>query len=163
VAGLALLLGRQLSADAQQTLARMLPAESVDMAQLQQAAGAVGIEVTGVAAALEALPNGVRAPKIIHLGHPEHFLVLVRASGEWAQVIDGGVVSVVPLADLRRRYTGHALICSVEASDRSPRLELPEFHYEVTLAGVGQTLEHTFAVTNSGRRELTLAAEDCPG
>jgi hypothetical protein len=126
------------------------------MADIRNVAGSLGIELRGVGASLEALCS-VSGPKIIHLRGPDHFLLLVRASAEWVQLLDSGRVIVVPREEIEKRYSGHALVLQqTEADAGGPKLQLEEFHYPFGIVGVGQTVEHAFAIRNVGDEDLVI-------
>jgi hypothetical protein len=160
---LCVLLGQEFTRERRQHLLQAHPHEETSMLDIRQAAEGLGIELVGVTAAFDELVSEVPGPKIIHLNNPAHLLVMARASPEWVQLLDGGAVVVAPRAEIEKRYSGHALIPEQEENGGGPRLELPEFHYSLGIAGVGQRVEHAFRVTNSGDQDLaiTLQAKGC--
>ena len=157
------LLGRDLTTEPAAQLRQALPDDGASMLQVQQAAEAIGIATTGVRASLDTLVSEVPGPKIIHLADPDHFLVLARADGEWAQVMDGGRPVVVSREELEKRYSGHALVVEIPDADGAPRLELDHFHHTFGIAGIGQKIRHAFTATNTGGRPLTLEGKQGGG
>jgi len=100
LAALAELVGPRIPADKLSAIASAMPETGPSMLDIKQAAEGQGIALKGIAGTLEEVA-GFGGPAIIHLSEPDHFLVLARLSGEWAQVIDSGRVLGVPRAELR--------------------------------------------------------------
>lgn len=139
--------------------ARMLngPQKEMSMLNVAEEAAQCGLCLTPVRASLGALAEGHRAPCILHLNDPGHFVLATRFTEEWVQLLDGGEPLVVPRAELSRRYSGHALVRQVrEGETPSVTVGLDEFCYAVDVLGVGQMIEHSFALTNRGHGELTI-------
>jgi ABC-type bacteriocin/lantibiotic exporter with double-glycine peptidase domain len=163
VVGLAGLLGRDLTEQDRRKVAEALPGPTVDMLQIQEAARLLGLDLRGVEASVDALMGGTPGPSIVHLRNPDHFVVLIRASETWAQLMDGGNLAIRLREYFDERYTGRALVPGLPTTDNGPRLELADFHYETAIAGIGQTIEHVFEMRNAGNRGLELQVKDCPG
>jgi hypothetical protein len=130
------------------------------MRDIADAAQRLAIPLGGVAGSLGDVA-GAGDPAIIHLSDPDHFVVLVRLSGAWAQVVDLGMIACLPRAELETRYSGHALVLADDPAQDGGRVQVEEFHYPFGISGVGQTIEHTFTVTNAGNRPLMVEADDC--
>ena len=157
---LASLLEREPSAEAREGIEGSYPGPTCSMRDIAEAGRRVGIELHGVVGELSEVgaPPG---PAIIHLSEPDHFVVLARLSGEWAQVIDSGAVVAVPRAELEKRYSGRALVLADEAPTDGARAQIEEFHYAFGVSGIGQTVQHTFTVSNVANRPLVVEPDNC--
>ena len=160
LAAFAKLVGAPIPRDRLSAISRAMPDAGPSMLDVKQAAEAQGIALKGIGAGLEEAA-GFGGPAIIHLSEPDHFVVLARLSGEWAQVVDSGAVVAVPRAELEKRYSGHALVLADDRPRDGGRVQIEEFHYALGVSGVGQTVEHTFAVTNAGNGVLMVEPENC--
>jgi len=157
---LAQLIGRPIPDARVPELARAMPETGPSMLDVKRAAEQEGIAVKGVGGSLEEVA-GLKGPAIIHLSDPDHFVVLVRLSDQWAQAIDSGMVAAVPRGELEMRYSGQALVMADEAPKDGGRVEIGEFHWTFGISGIGQTVEHTFVVSNAGNRPLMVEADNC--
>ena len=155
LAALAELVGAPIPADRVSVLAQQMPDAGPSMLDVKQAAEGQGIALKGIGGTLDEAA-GFGGPAIIHLCEPDHFVVLARLSDEWAQVIDSGAVVAVARPELEKRYSGHALVLADEAPTDGGRVQVEEFHYAFGVSGIGQTVEHTFTVTNAGNRALMV-------
>ncbi len=154
------LLGSELSDEQRDALVESHPAEASSLLDIRRAAEMTGLALVGVAAPFDRLADGLPGPKIIHLSDPDHFSVMTRASAEWVQVLDHGEVTALPRQALEKRYSGHALILDQGEFPRGgPRLEAPEFHHTLGIAGVGQEVEHAFTIRNAGDEDLLVHPE----
>ena len=155
------LVGDDLAESQRQALVSGYPAKELSMLDIRRAAEMTGLALVGVAAPFDRLADGLPGPKIIHLSDPDHFSVMTRASAEWVQVLDHGEVTALPRQALEKRYSGHALILDQGEFPRGgPRLEAPEFHHTLGIAGVGQQVEHAFTVRNVGGQELIVHPQE---
>jgi len=139
-----------------------LPGEGASMLQVQEGARVLGLDLLGVEGTLDALA-GVPGPKVLVLVDPPHFAVLVRIDAHWAQLMESARVTSVPRSDIERRYSGRALVVRLAQAEGGPRVQLPKFHHQVALAGIGQTVEGMFELRNTGDRDLELQVQECPG
>jgi len=160
VAALAELVGAPIPTDRLPAISRAMPEAGLSMLNVKQAAEGQGIALKGIGGTLHEAARS-DGPAIIHLSQPDHFVVLARLSGEWAQVIDSGAVVAVARAELEKRYSGHALVLADAAPKHGGRAQIEEFHYSFGISGVGQTVEHTFTVSNVGNQPLMVEPENC--
>jgi hypothetical protein len=79
------------------------------------------------------------------------------------QVFDHGHLEVVPRAEIEGRYTGYALIPELPGDQHGPRAGLSTFHYAFGIAGLGQTVGHSFEIRNEGNVDLVLRSATAPG
>ena len=133
------------------------PTSMLDVITLAQERGLTLRGVKGVLADVLATAWG---PWVAHLDEPNHFLLVLRASPQWIQVLDRGQLRVLERARLEERYSGHALILDqAQFGDGRPCLQVLEFHHEFQVAGVGQTVRHTFTVRNCGAADIQLSGQ----
>jgi len=157
--------GREVRQEQRRAIVESYGAEEASMLDVVAAAQELGLRLAGREMAFAELIQGA-APSIMHLEAPAHFLVLVRSSGAWGQLAEGGRVIVAPLDEIEARYSGHALILDQsQFPEGGPRLDLPEFHYPFGIMGVGQKVEHAFEFRNTGGEDLTISpqASGCGG
>jgi hypothetical protein len=157
---LALLQGREPSPASQRAISQAYPAPTCSMQDIVDAAEQMTTALRGVAGTLEDVA-GLGGPAIIHLSEPDHFVVLARLSSEWAQVIDSGSVLAVLREELEQRYSGHALVLADPPPADAGRAQVAAFHHAFGVSGVGQTVEHTFTVSNTGNRPLMVEPDSC--
>ena len=153
------ILGRDLDTQQRSRLESMLPRQTCSMLDIKTAAETVQVHLAGVRASLSEL-SATPGPKILHLQHPDHFIVAARASQDWVQLLDGRRVIVVAREGIERRYSGEALIVKLDPEALvGPRLQLDEFHYPFGIAGVGQEVHHAFQLGNAGDQDLVVSLQ----
>lgn len=164
ICDLCALLGQPLDADQKDGLARATAGAETSLLALQQACSQLDLDLVGVQATLRELDR-LPGAKIIALGAPAHFTVLIRANDEWAQLMDGGRLMLVRSQALSERYTGYALVVSDLGQRDGPHLALDGFYYDAGWSSVGAMQTRLFRVRNTGKEELTLKADagSCAG
>ncbi len=76
-------------------------------------------------------------------------------------MVDSGRVLGVSRDELGKRYSGHALVLADEPPKDGGRVQVEEFHHAFGISGIGQTIEHTFMVSNVGNRPLMVEPDNC--
>ena len=155
------LVGRDLAPEQVAGISKAHPDAEWSMLEIKRVAADLGVTLVGVRATVAELRDRV-LPAIIHLEDPMHFVVLARVSPEHAQLVGTAQPTVIPRAELDRRYSGHALILpDREEPQGGPRLRVDDFHYGFGTARVGQEVERAFKITNAGDEDLVVALQAC--
>jgi len=134
----------------------------VTMADVKNMGQTLGIDLTGVKAALDELLQA-QQPAIVHLKEPDHFIVVLDGCADLIRLLPGPHTRVI-VADrkeIEKRFDGYALILKDKPPPDGPRIKLPEPDFAFRVAGFGQQLEHSFEFTNGGTSPLTVTVASC--
>ncbi len=130
------------------------------LAQVKSMAAKAGIETQGVKTTLQSLLDA-QQPAIVHLRAPDHFALLLDGTSQWVRVMEStdNFVSVVPRAEIEKRFSGFALQTTAKELANGPKVNLQESDFHFGVSGVGQKVEHSFRLTNSGQSDLKVSVQ----
>ncbi|NLO74322.1 MAG: DUF1573 domain-containing protein, partial [candidate division WS1 bacterium] len=149
------LMGHDIDMAQRQALWEMVAGESASMLDIRNAAGRFGVALVGVKAEYAELA-GIVGPVLVHLSNPGHFVVVLRQSRDWMQVIDEDRVCVLPRGELEKRYSGHAMVVRREYVGPRAQFEVDDFQHDFGAVVAGTEVRHVFQVTNTGQADLSL-------
>ena len=157
VLALAQVMGRTVAVPVREHILQANTAPTATLAQVKNMAAQIGVPMQGVKTTLQSLLQEQK-PSIIHLRAPDHFVLMLDGSPQWIRLMDGndGVLSVMPRAEIERRFDGFALQIVDNNFPNEPRIALQESDYAFGVRGVGQKVEHTFQLANAGQSDLKV-------
>jgi len=101
------------------------------------------------------------SPALLALGAPDHFVVALNQGGPSVQAVGGDGITVLSREALAGRFRGIALV-PVPRAAPGPRLVVTEPHHETELAGLGDTVVHSFQIRNEGETPATVQLDSTP-
>lgn len=157
---LARAMGRTIPLAVRDEIIRANAQPTATLAQIKGMAAKAGIETQGVKTTLQALLD-VGQPAIVHLRAPDHFTLLLDGTPQWVRTMDSAdnSVSVVPRAEIEKRFSGYALQTTSKRLADGPQVALTETDFHFGVSGVDQKVEHSFRLTNSGQSALKVSVQ----
>jgi len=85
---------------------------------------------------------------------------MLDGNQQWVRLLEtpDGMISIVPRADIEKRFDGYALIQSIDVSnDNAPSIHFAETNFQTNVTGIGQQVKHAYSFTNTGKQPLKVS------